>query len=120
MSTASPIRRASTLSPGVVKTLLAKVRPANLAVTKANVARVDQPMFHSMDETSFRALYERMSRPLWAYLCHASGNAATADDLVQDSFCHFLASTPPLMTDAQTKSYLYRIATNLLRDRWRR
>lgn len=77
-------------------------------------------MLQSMDEASFRALYERMARPLWAYLCHASGNTATADDLVQDTFCRFLSSTPPPMNDAQTKSYLYRIATNLLHDRWRR
>lgn len=77
-------------------------------------------MLSSMDEASFRALYERMARPLWAYLCHASGNPATAEDLVQDTFCRFLASTPPLMSEAETRTYLYRIATNLLKDRWRR
>ena len=77
-------------------------------------------MLVSMDEATFRALYERMARPLWAYLCHASGNTATADDLLQDTFCRLLASTPPAMTESQTKSYLYRIATNLLHDRWRR
>jgi RNA polymerase sigma-70 factor (ECF subfamily) len=73
-----------------------------------------------MDEDSFRAFYERTARPLWAYLLRVSGNRDAADDLVQESFCRFLAANLPQMDDAESKSYLYRIATNLLRDRWRR
>ena len=73
-----------------------------------------------IDEASFRALYEQTVRPLWAYLVRVSGDRDTADDLLQESYCRFLAAELPAMDPAQSKSYLFRIATNLLHDRWRR
>ncbi|HYH00407.1 MAG TPA: RNA polymerase sigma factor [Terriglobales bacterium] len=73
-----------------------------------------------MDEETFRAFYERTARPLWAYLVRVSGQRDLADDLLQESYCRFLSVDLPRMDEAQQKSYLFRIATNLLRDRWRR
>ncbi len=73
-----------------------------------------------MDEERFRAFYERTARPLWAYLVRVLRNRDAADDLVQESFCRFLAANLPPMNDAESKSYIFRIATNLMRDRWRR
>jgi RNA polymerase sigma-70 factor (ECF subfamily) len=70
-------------------------------------------------EEGFRRLYEATSRPLWGYLQHASGRAEVADDLLQETFCRFLLRKNPVMDEAQTRSYLFRIATNLLRDRYR-
>ena len=70
-------------------------------------------------EEGFRRLYEATSRPLWGYLHHASGRADVADDLLQETYCRFLARRAPAMDGAQVKSYLFRIATNLLHDRFR-
>jgi RNA polymerase sigma-70 factor (ECF subfamily) len=42
-----------------------------------------------------------------------------ADDVLQETYCRFLARNPPAMDNGQTKTYLFRIATNLLHDRWR-
>jgi RNA polymerase sigma-70 factor (ECF subfamily) len=56
---------------------------------------------------------------LWAYLVRVLRNRDAADDLLQDSYCRFLAANLPQMNDAESKSYLFRIASNLLRDRWR-
>jgi len=70
-------------------------------------------------EESFRRLYEATSRPLWAYLEHTSGRPDVADDLVQETFCRYLLRKTPLMNEAETRSYLFRIATNLLHDRFR-
>lgn len=70
-------------------------------------------------EEGFRRLYEATSRPLWGYLQHASGRADVADDLMQETYCKFLLGKAPEMDDAQTRSYLFRIATNLLHDRFR-
>ena len=72
-----------------------------------------------MDEASFRLFYDRTARPLWAYLCRASGDRDLADDLLQESYCRFLSVDLPVMNEAESRSYLFRIATNLLRDRWR-
>lgn len=70
-------------------------------------------------EESFRRLYEATSRPLWAYLQHASGRAEVADDLMQETYCRYLTRRIPEMDEPQTRSYLFRIATNLLHDRYR-
>jgi RNA polymerase sigma-70 factor (ECF subfamily) len=73
-----------------------------------------------MSEAAFRLVYERSAAKLFAYLLRVSEDRALAEDLLQETYCRFLLSKLPEMTDAQQQSYLYRIATNLLRDRWRR
>src|SRR5579863_4718667 len=73
-----------------------------------------------MDNERFAAFYERSARPLWAYLARVSGNAALADDLLQESFLRFLCADHPSDGEVHARRYLFRIATNLLRDHWRR
>ena len=76
-----------------------------------------------MDSDAFAGFYERSARPLWAYLARVSGDPALADDLMQESYVRFLsAARPPRMEDGEVsgRRYLFRIATNLLRDYWRR
>jgi len=73
-----------------------------------------------MDEGSFRALYNRTARALWAYLAKMTGDSAAADDLMQECYYRFLRTRHAAMSEAQAKQYLFRTATNLLRDRWRR
>ena len=70
-------------------------------------------------EEDFRHLYEATSRPLWGYLQHASGRPDVADDLLQETYCRFLLSKTPERDEARVRSYLFRIATNLLHDRYR-
>ncbi|MCL5671054.1 MAG: hypothetical protein M1423_07145, partial [Acidobacteria bacterium] len=86
-------------------------------------ARASEPAVEveslTMDEESFRVLYERTARPLWAYLARVTGDPALADDLLQECYCRFLASANPPQEAAHQKNYLFRIATNLLRDHWR-
>ena len=83
------------------------------------VVEVAEETFH-MDEESFRAFYARSARPLWCYLSRVLCDSATADDLLQESYYRFLRAKLPEMNEAYRKNYLYRIATNLLRDHWRR
>jgi RNA polymerase sigma-70 factor, ECF subfamily len=73
-----------------------------------------------MDRDAFAGFYERMARPLWAYLARVSGDPALADDLVQESFVRMLGATTPMDGEVHAKRYLFRIATNLLKDYWRR
>jgi len=78
----------------------------------------------AMDNEAFAAFYERSARPLWAYLLRVSSDAALAEDLMQESYVRFLCASgaPSLAIDgeAAARLYLFRIATNLLRDHWRR
>ena len=54
------------------------------------------------------------------HILRVSRRPDVADDLLQESYCRFLAATLPEMDVAESKSYLLKIATNLLHDRWRR
>jgi RNA polymerase sigma-70 factor, ECF subfamily len=74
----------------------------------------------SVNQDAFRVFYSRTSRSLWAYLLRISRRPDVADDLLQESYCRFLAASLPQMDAADSRSYLFKIATNLLRDRWRR
>lgn len=74
----------------------------------------------SMDEAQFQAFYEVTARPLKAYLLRLVSNAALADDLLQDCYFRFLRAELPQMDDAGRKNYLFRVATNLARDHYRR
>ena len=73
-----------------------------------------------MTEEAFRAFYERTARPLWAYLARTTGEPHTADDLLQEAYYRLLRASVAFEDDAHRKNYLFRIATNLLRDRHRR
>lgn len=77
-----------------------------------------------MDDEVFAGFYERSARPLWAYLARTSGDPALADDLMQESYIRFLCAPHPPSYFAEgevaCRRYLFRIATNLLRDHWRR
>lgn len=72
------------------------------------------------NEAAFRVLYEQSATRLFAYLLRVSGNRSVAEDLLQETYCRFLLSKLPEMDAVQQRSYLFRIATNLLHDRWRR
>jgi RNA polymerase sigma-70 factor (ECF subfamily) len=73
-----------------------------------------------MDNDAFAAFYERSARPLWAYLARVSGDPSLADDLMQESYVRFLCASRPDDGEVASRRYLFRIATNLLRDHWRR
>ena len=74
----------------------------------------------SVDEVTFRTLYERMASPLRAYLRMLCRNSALADDLLQETFLRFLrAAKIPTLEDHQIKAYLYKTASSVANDHWR-
>lgn len=73
-----------------------------------------------MDEEAFRGFYDRTSRMLWAYLARMAGDRQLADDLLQECYYRFLRVETVLETESHRRHYLFRIATNLVRDGVRR
>ena len=73
-----------------------------------------------MDEETFRGFYTRTSGMLWAYLARATNDPAAADDLLQEAYYRLLRATMAFESEEHRKNYLFRIATNLIRDRFRR
>ncbi len=90
------------------------------AITKAESGDPAQVAELLMNDEAFAAFYQRTARHLWAYLARVSGNAALADDLVQESYLRFLTANLREEGEIAYKRYLFQIATNLLRDHWRR
>jgi RNA polymerase sigma-70 factor (ECF subfamily) len=74
----------------------------------------------AMDSETFAGFYERSARPLWAYLARVSGDPALAEDLMQESYVRFLCASTPKDGEVAARRYLFRIASNLLRDHGRR
>lgn len=73
-----------------------------------------------MDEDSFNRLYAAVAGPLWRYVARVSGRFDIADDILQETFFRFLGSSRSNLAITEARPYLFRIATNLLNDRWRR
>lgn len=73
-----------------------------------------------MDEEAFRGFYTRTSTMVWAYIARATNDPSAADDLLQEAYFRLLRSTMTFESDDHRKNYLFRIATNLIRDRFRR
>jgi RNA polymerase sigma-70 factor (ECF subfamily) len=69
-------------------------------------------------QAEFESFYLRTARTLHGYLCRLSHDPATADEVLQETYIRML-NLPPI-EEAARKAYLYKTATNLLRDRWRR
>jgi RNA polymerase sigma-70 factor (ECF subfamily) len=80
----------------------------------------DEALRLPMDETRFRALFARTSAPLGRYLNRLTGDPSLADDLLQDAFVRLLGVDRLPETDDHLKNYLFRVATNLARDHYRR
>jgi RNA polymerase sigma-70 factor (ECF subfamily) len=57
---------------------------------------------------------------LWVYLERLTGDRHQADDLLQESYYRLLRAAVPFDGDTHRRRYLFRIATNLARDRFRR
>jgi RNA polymerase sigma-70 factor, ECF subfamily len=72
-----------------------------------------------LTDAAFSALYERNARSLWTYAYRITGNAADADEIVQETFVRVLDANLPA-DDEGARRYLFRVASNLATDGWRR
>ncbi|HXR97934.1 MAG TPA: sigma-70 family RNA polymerase sigma factor [Terriglobales bacterium] len=73
-----------------------------------------------MTEAEFAAFHARTAAPLLAYLRRASGNHALAQDVAQEAYMRFLNSCRWSEGEVVCRRFLFTVASNLLRDHWRR
>jgi RNA polymerase sigma-70 factor, ECF subfamily len=73
-----------------------------------------------VDDAAFRAFYQRHARAVWGYLCRVLGNPSQADDVLQEAFCRFLTAPVEQLDEHEQRAYLFRIASNLAIDHFRR
>ena len=66
----------------------------------------------------FETFYRDTAPALLRYLRRVAGNSSSAEDILQNAFIRLLNG--PALQESGRKAYLYTIATNLIKDEWRR
>jgi RNA polymerase sigma-70 factor (ECF subfamily) len=70
--------------------------------------------------TVVNALYERHRPALLRYLLGLLRRRSDAEDVLQETYARLLAGVPLDRDEARCRAYVFRIATNLAHDRYRR
>ena len=73
-----------------------------------------------LNEARFTAFHAQHARDLWAYAYRVTGDAADAEDIVQEAFLRLLRAGPETDDEEQLRKFVFRVAGNLMVDRWRR
>lgn len=73
-----------------------------------------------MPPEAFRAFHEATARTLYGYIARVTSSTVLAEDLAQEAYLRLLRSTlPPEVDFTWRRNYLFKIATNLVRDHFR-
>ena len=72
------------------------------------------------DEGAFETLYRRYEKPIFSFIYRMLLSAEDAEDLCQETFFKVVQAKKKYRTTAKFKTWLFRIALNLCRDRVRR
>lgn len=72
-----------------------------------------------VDETAFETVVMAHHREIYRYLLRATGRASDADDLSQETFLRAYRAYASLPGGANTRAWLFTIATNLSRNHFR-
>lgn len=87
-----------------------------LTELERHAALEGQQALAPMDETAFRAFYDRTARMVWVYLSRVTGDSQLADDLLQETYYRFYRAGAALESESHRRNYLFRVATNLAHD----
>src|SRR5437016_3804572 len=72
------------------------------------------------DDAAFDEIVRRHKNRIYSYVCRMTKDAPDAEDLTQEVFIRAYQSIHRFRADAAVDTWLYRIATNLVIDRFRR
>jgi hypothetical protein len=67
-----------------------------------------------LTERAFEDLYRHALGPLWTYVHRVIGNAADADEVVQEAFCRVLCADVSALSLEQQRRYVFRVAVTSL------
>jgi len=71
-------------------------------------------------ERTFEGLVQQYKNRIFSYVCRLTHDSPDAEDLTQEVFIRAYQSMSAFRHDAAVDTWLYRIATNLVIDRYRR
>lgn len=96
-----------------------RVSPSADTLGDAHVAEAGGAAGDLLDEAAFHRLHGQSARALWSYLYRVVGDAARAEDMVQEAFLRILKAPIGALTDDERRAYLFRVAGNLAVDAFR-
>lgn len=70
-------------------------------------------------EQALGEFYEKHARDVWTYAYRVTSNAADADDIVQEAFLRLFKAERLPAEHEDLRRYVFRVAGNLIADRWR-
>src|SRR5262245_24729856 len=73
-----------------------------------------------LDETAFARLHAAAAGPIRTYFYRVRGDAAQAEDLVQETFLRLLRAKIGGLDEDELRAYAFRVAGNIAVDAWRR
>jgi DNA-directed RNA polymerase specialized sigma24 family protein len=73
-----------------------------------------------MEQTDFRAFYQKTAPRLRMYIARSCGSVDLADDILQEVYLRFLRAASLRADDKSRRAYLYRIADSIVIDHFRR
>ena len=73
-----------------------------------------------LTEHALGEFYQRHVRSVWKYVYRVTNNAADADDIAQEAFLRLFQAELAPSDDEGLRRYVFRIAGNLIADRWRK
>ena len=69
---------------------------------------------------AFGEFYRQTAPALRNYVARVMGRVADADDIVQEAYVRLLRHPPAIDDPQELRRYVFRVASNLITDRWRR
>jgi RNA polymerase sigma-70 factor, ECF subfamily len=100
-----------------------EIGKAVLPPQPVDARRADEPLFidklRAGDAAAFEMLIDRYSGDIYALLYRLTENAEESADLTQDTFLRALRSIKSFRGDSELKTWLFRIAINESRNRYR-
>ncbi len=76
--------------------------------------------YRNGDEDAFEMLYRRYEKPVFSFIYRILMSAADAEDLCQETFLRLVKEKKKYQVSGNFKTWIFRIALNLCRDRLRR
>ena len=87
------------------------------------MARSDEELMLSCrdgDESAFETLYRRYEKPVLSFIYRMTNSTSDAEDLCQETFLKVVRAKRRYRANGKFKTWLFRVALNLCRDRIRR
>src|SRR5439155_17459909 len=96
-----------------------------IALLRRDLAGLSDPLLVERvkerdDASAFDEIVRRHKNRIYSFVCRMTHDAPDAEDLTQEVFIRAYQSIHRFRADAAVDTWLYRIATNLVIDRFRR